>query len=114
MLRVNLVGTGDHVEVGHDQFPAAYNRFTGLVKTGHFKVVERAVLDDVMTENSLQQGGEILDSIDVRREVKKSGVSGGHYWGIGGGVEISNALDLAVLETLDEAVYQLATRYGAR
>jgi len=149
---------------------------TGLVKTGHFKVVERAVLEDVMTERNLQKSGEasgkagdsqlmgadlifagavteldekgggevgvrrwgvglgvssmtaqvgldmrvidaatgqILDSIDVRREVKKSGMSAGHRWGIGGGVEISNALDLAVREVLDEAVYQLVTRYGA-
>jgi curli biogenesis system outer membrane secretion channel CsgG len=148
---------------------------TGLVKSGHFKVVERAVLEDLMTERDLQASGEaegsaadkklmgadlifagsvteldekgggsvglrhwgvgvgvaqttaqvgldmrvidagtgqILDSIDVRREVKKSGMSAGHRWGIGGGIEISNALDLAVRETLDEAVYQLVTRYG--
>lgn len=149
---------------------------TSLVKTRHFKVVERSNLGDLMTEKQLQQSGaasgdaaqtklagaqlifagavteldetgggrigisrwgnrfgldtrtaqvgldlrvinaatgEILDAIDVRRQVRKSGVSAGHRWGIGGGVTISNAMDLAVRETLDEAVYQLVTRYGA-
>ena len=149
---------------------------TALVKTGHFKVVERAELGDVMTEKQLQKSGaatgdagktklmgaqlifagavteldetgganvgfghwgttvgiktmtaqvgldmrvidsgtgQVLDSIDVRRKVRKSGFSAGHKWGIGGGVKISNAMDLAVRETLEEAVYQLVTRYGA-
>jgi len=149
---------------------------TSLVKTGHFKVVERAVVDDVMTEKSLQQSGaatgqagqtkltgaqlifagavteldekgcgglriarrgvgvgvqsttaqvgldmrvidagtgEIIDSIDARREVRKSGVSAGHHWSVRSGVEISDALGLAVHETLDEAAYQIVTRYGA-
>ncbi|MBI4880323.1 MAG: hypothetical protein HY812_11795 [Planctomycetes bacterium] len=150
---------------------------TALVKTKHFKVVERAVLDDVLTEKNLQRAGEttgtvgetqmmgaelifagavtemdqkggfgvdlghsglgaglksytaqvgldiriidaatseVLDSIDVRREVKKTGLSGGSSWGVSAGVEISNALDLAVRETLEEAVFQLVTRFGAK
>lgn len=149
---------------------------TALVKTGHFQVVERATLDDLMTEKELQRSGEasgraadtklkgaqlifagavteldetgggqlgiarwgtrlgvntrtaqvgldmriidagtgaILDSLDVRRKVRKSGLSAGHRWGISGGVQISNAMDLAVRETLDEAVYLLVTKFGA-
>ncbi|MHC5034544.1 MAG: CsgG/HfaB family protein [Planctomycetota bacterium] len=57
--------------------------------------------------------GRILDSIDVRRKVRRTGVTAGHTWGISGGVNITNALDLAIRETLDEAVYQLVTRFGA-
>ncbi len=150
---------------------------TGLVKTRHFRVVERAKLDDLMTEKDLQQNGaasgqasttkllgaqlifagavteldetgggqigiahwggalgissktaqvgldlrvidaatgEILDSIDVRRKVRKSGISAGHRWGIGGSFSISNAMDLAVRECLDEAVFQIVSRYGAQ
>ena len=150
---------------------------TALVKTRHFRVVERAMLDDLMAEKQLQQSGaasgqaattkllgaqlifagsvteldetgggqlgiarwggalaistktaqvgldlrvidaatgEILDSIDVRRTVRKSGISAGHRWGIGGSFSISNAMDLAVRECLDEAVYQLVTRFGAQ
>ncbi|MHC4592212.1 MAG: hypothetical protein ACYS8L_05900, partial [Planctomycetota bacterium] len=57
--------------------------------------------------------GRILDSIDVRRKVRSTGVAAGHTWGISGSVNITNALDLAIRETLDEAVYQLVTRFGA-
>lgn len=149
---------------------------TALVKTGHFKVVERAELGDVGMEKQLQASGQasgdagttqmmgaelifagavteldetgggslavghgnlgvglrtvtaqvgldmrvidvgtsqILDSIDVRRKVRRSGMTAAHTWGVSAGVEISNALDLAIRETVEEAVYQLVTRYGA-
>jgi len=150
---------------------------TALVKTGHFRVVERAEVGDVLMEKELQRAGEatgeagatkmvgaqlifagavtelsetggmgvdlshwgvdagvesytaqvgldmriidagssvVLDSIDVRRTVRKTGIAAGHKWGVGGNVEISNAMDLAVRETLEEAVYQLVTRFGAQ
>lgn len=57
--------------------------------------------------------GRVLDSIDVRRTVRDSGVSAGIPWGLSGDVRISNAMDLAIRETIDEAVYELVTRYGA-
>ena len=148
---------------------------TALVKTRHFRVVERAELRDVVTERNLQGSGvatgdagatklrgadlifagavteldetsgggvnlrrfgvslgatmrsaqvgldmriidpatgDILDSIDVRRTVRKTGMRAG-AWGVSGKVKISNAMDLAIRETLEEAVYQLVTRYGA-
>jgi len=148
---------------------------TALVKTGHFRVAERAELGDVMTERALQQSGQatgdvgetklagaslifkgavteldesdsgglsfgrhgahiggrmvsaqvgldmrivsaadgvILDSIDVRREVRKTGMRAG-AWGVHGDVQVSNAMDLAIRETIEEAVYQLVTKHGA-
>ena len=149
---------------------------TALVKSGHFKVVERAELGDVMTEKRLQRSGEatgdagktklvgaqlifkgaitemdqtggggigvrhggvglglqtwaaqvgldmrivnagtgvVIDSIDVRRKVRKTGMRAAHKWGVAGNVKISNALDLAIRETLEEAVFQLVTKFGA-
>lgn len=149
---------------------------TALVKTGHFRVVERATLADVSMERQLQESGEatgpapgtkmmgaelifagsvtelgetggggldisrgnidlglqvaqaqvgldmrivdvgtsqVLDSIDVRKTVRKTGLTAGHSWGISGGVQITNALDLAIRETIEEAVYQLVMKYGA-
>ncbi|NLW50269.1 MAG: hypothetical protein GXY85_05420 [Candidatus Brocadiaceae bacterium] len=148
---------------------------TALVKTGHFRVVERATLSDVMTERALQQSGQatggaggtqlagaalifagavteldegsggtigygrrhyglearrvtasvgldmriinaadsvVLDSIDVRRKVAQTGLSGRAH-GLYGDFEITNAMDLAIRETIDEAVYQLVMNYGA-
>ena len=149
---------------------------TALVKSGHFRVVERANLGDVMTEKRLQKSGEatgkaagkkltgadliimgavtelsdkvsggvglrhwggrldvrlheaevaldmrvvdaatgeVIDSLDVRKKLRKTGVAAGHKWGIRGDIQISNALDLAIRETLEEAVYQLVTKHGA-
>lgn len=150
---------------------------TALVDTGHFRVVEREGLDEIMTEKDLQRAGEatggagstkmhgadlifkgavteldqtgggdfrlhhgdvgvgletwtanvgldirvidaatseVMGSVDVRKTTRRTGISGSHRWGVSGGVEISNALDLAIRETIDEAVYQLVTRYGAK
>jgi curli production assembly/transport component CsgG len=56
--------------------------------------------------------GVVLDSIDVRRQVRKTGMSAS-AWGVHGDVQISNAMDLAIRETIEEAVYQLVTKYGA-
>ena len=56
--------------------------------------------------------GLVLDSIDVRRKVRKTGMSAG-AWGVHGDVQVSNAMDLAIRETLEEAVYQLVTKFGA-
>jgi len=148
---------------------------TALVKTGHFRVVERAVLHDLATEKELQASGAatgeagetkligaqlifagavtelddtggggvgvakwgvrvgadvrtaqvgldmrivdpgtgvIVDAIDVRRKVRKTGMKAG-AWGVGANVRVSNAMDLAIRETIEEAVYQLVTKFGA-
>ena len=149
---------------------------TALVKTGHFKVVERDRLNEIRTEKNLQRTGEatgtagatklagadlifagsltefdqkggggirlghhgyrvgarmhraqigidmrvydpgtgvVKDSIDVRREVRKTGFSVGYRWRFGANFRMSNAMDLAVREVIEEAVYQLVMRYGA-
>jgi curli production assembly/transport component CsgG/holdfast attachment protein HfaB len=149
---------------------------TALFKTGHFRVVERAVLRDLATEKKLQSSGaatgeagatklvgaqlifagavtelddvggggigldkwgvnvgakvrtaqvgldmrivdagtgEILGAIDVRRKVRKTGMRAG-AWGVSGNVTISNAMDLAIRETLEEAVYELVMNFGAQ
>ncbi len=149
---------------------------TALVKTGHFKVVERDRLNEILTEKNLQRTGEatgtagttklagadlifagavtefdqkggggvrlgyhghrlgvnmfraqvgidmrvydpgtgvVKDSIDVRREVRKTGFRVGYRWRFGANFRMSNAMDLAVREVIEEAVYQLVMRYGA-
>jgi curli production assembly/transport component CsgG len=149
---------------------------TALVKTRHFRVVERAVLGDLATEKELQSSGAatgeagetklvgaqliftgavtelddtggggvglrkwgvgvgantrtaqvgldmrvvdsgtgvVLDAIDVRRKVRKTGMRAG-AWGVSGNVTISNAMDLAIRETIEEAVYQIVMRFGAQ
>ena len=149
---------------------------TALVKTRHFRVVERAVLGDLATEKELQASGAatgeagetaligaqliftgavtelddtggggvglgkwgvrvgadtrtaqvgldmrivdartgvVLDALDVRRKVRKTGMRAG-AWGVSGNVTISNAMDLAIRETIEEAVYQLVTKFGAQ
>ena len=148
---------------------------TGLVKSGHFKVVERNTLGDLMTEKALQKSGEatgsaagkkitgadlivtgavteldqtsmggvnvggwhgrvgvdlhsatvaldlriidagtseIVDSIDVRKKLRKAGISGGYHWSHAK-IKVSNALDLAIRECLEEAVYEMVIRHGA-
>jgi len=148
---------------------------TGLVKSGHFKVVERATLGDIQTEKALARSGQatgdaaktkimgaqliftgavtemdqtgggrlgagafgsgvgvsmstatvaidmrvidagtsqVIDSIDVRRKLRKTGLAA-HTWGLSGNVKVTNALDLAVREVLDQAVYELVTKHGA-
>lgn len=148
---------------------------TGLVKSGHFKVVERSTLGDVLTEKELQKSGaatgtagdqkitgadlivtgavteldqtssggvrlggwhgrvgvklynanvaldlriidagtsQIVDSIDVSKTLRKTGVSGGYKWS-SANIEVSNALDLAIRECLDEAIYLMVTKHGA-
>jgi curli biogenesis system outer membrane secretion channel CsgG len=57
--------------------------------------------------------GLVIDSIDVRREVRKTGMSAGGY-GVHGEVEMSNAMDLAIRETIEEAVYQIVMKYGVK
>ena len=148
---------------------------TALVKSGHFQVVERAELGNVMAERALQASGQatgnagitqlagaslifegavteldetgggglgvhrhgvhlggrmttaqvgidiritdvatgvVINSIDVRRKVRKTGLRAGG-WGVHGDFEMSNAMDLAIREVLEEAVYLLVTEYGA-
>ena len=57
--------------------------------------------------------GVVLDAIDVRRKVRKTGMRAG-AWGVSGNVTISNAMDLAIRETIEEAVYQIVMRFGAQ
>ena len=49
----------------------------------------------------------------MRREVRKTGFSVGYRWRFGANFRMSNAMDLAVREVIEEAVYQLVMRYGA-
>ena len=148
---------------------------TALVATKHFRVAERAVLNDLMTERSLQQSGEatsevgetklagaelifagsvteldegnsgevgyrgsrggigigmasasvgldmrvidaatglVIDSIPVRKTVRETGVRA-RVRGLYGGTKVSAKMDQAIRETIEEAVYQLVTNYGA-
>lgn len=57
--------------------------------------------------------GLVVDSIPIRKTVRKTGFGGGYKWKIHGNIEISNAMDQAVRECIEEAVYQLVARYGA-
>lgn len=148
---------------------------TALIRSGHFKVVERGELGDIQTEKALARSGQatgdaaktkimgaqlifagaitemdqtgggslggsrfgtgvrvsmskatvaidmrvidvgtsqVLDSIPVRKETKKTGVSA-HSWGLSGGVKVTGALDLAVREVIELAVYELVQKHGA-
>ncbi|MFO7898597.1 MAG: CsgG/HfaB family protein [Planctomycetota bacterium] len=149
---------------------------TALVRTKQFRVLDRAALDQLMTEKRLQRSGEatgeagttkmtgaaflitgavtelsqkdsagfqlnksldirfrtmtaevaldlritdaatseVLASIPIRKTLRKTGLAAGHEWGVGGDVQISNALDRAIRETLEEAVYQVLQEEGVR
>lgn len=150
---------------------------SALVRTGQFRVVERAALDQLMTERDLQRSGEaegeaattpmigaafivtgavtelsergsggvqidrtvgvgvqmvtaevaldmrivdaatseIIASIPIRKTLRRTGLSASHSdWGVSGDVEISNALDRAVRETIEEAVYRILQERGVR
>jgi curli production assembly/transport component CsgG len=149
---------------------------TALVDTGHFRVVERANLGNLMAERNLQSSGEasggaadtqlagaqyifegattelddtgggglgiggwgghvdldvhqasvgldirvvevatgaIVGSVNVRKTVRSTGIGGRYKWAVHGNIEISNAMDQAVRQCIQEAVYQLVARYGA-
>ncbi len=58
--------------------------------------------------------GEVMASVPIRKTVRKTGMAAGHSWGVSGDVQISNALDQAVRETLEEAVYQVLQEQGVR
>ena len=57
--------------------------------------------------------GRIDTSIPVRRTVRDTGLAAGIPWGLSGDIRITNALDLAMRETIEQAVYEIVTRYGA-
>jgi curli biogenesis system outer membrane secretion channel CsgG len=57
--------------------------------------------------------GVIVDSIDVRKTVASTGFGGGYKWAVSANYRVSNAMDQAVRQCIEEAVYQLVARYGA-
>ncbi|MFW6159456.1 MAG: CsgG/HfaB family protein, partial [Planctomycetota bacterium] len=149
---------------------------TALVRTKQFRVLDRAALDQLMTEKELQRSGEttgdvgqrkmtgaailitgavtelsqkdsagfqlnksldlrfrtmtaevaldmrvtdaatgeVIASVPIRKTLRKTGLAAGHKWGVSGDVQISNALDQAVRETLEEAVYRILQEQGVR
>jgi curli biogenesis system outer membrane secretion channel CsgG len=149
---------------------------TALIRSGHFRVAERATLGDVMTERNLQRSGEatggaadtqltgadfifagattelddtggggiglggwhgrlnverhtasvgldirvidvktglVVDSIPIRKTVASTGFGVGYKWAVNANYRVTNAMDQAVRECIEEAVYQLVARYGA-
>ena len=150
---------------------------TALVQSGHFRVVERATLGDLMTERGLSKSGEatgeaaatplasaqliftgavtelgettsggvgldrgsgsigvqvnrasvaldlrvvdaatgqIIDSIPIRKTHQRTGIAAARRkWGVGGNITITDTLDTAIRETIEEAVYQLVSKHGA-
>ena len=76
-----------------------------------FKTVTARVAVDLRVTDAAT--GEILAAIPVAKTVRKTGMNAG-YKGVGGNTTISNALDLAIRETLDQAVFEVVKQFGAK
>jgi hypothetical protein len=56
--------------------------------------------------------GVVIDSIPVRKTCRELGLRA-RVGGLYGGAKTSAQMDKAIRETIEEAVYQLVTNYGA-
>lgn len=57
---------------------------------------------------------ETLDAVRVSKSVRKLGMSGSARWGVSGSHEMSNALEEAMMESIEAGVLELVQRYGVQ